>query len=167
MSLNFVDAEFFNGQNLGIPPSLDSPPSSSVTPPSGTLSGTFKLEDPNYTATPLTYPTLVPADHPFTWGGDLIAPSEGIAPAQTQDPSMLLVQEFMQGSANHSPTIFPPEDGPSFIMTCPLPLCSHQSNELISIWRHITWDHLGDVNNCSRAMTELVEKVVLGAEEKR
>jgi hypothetical protein len=48
-------------------------------------------------------------------------------------------------------------------MTCPLPLCSRQFSELVSIWRHITWDHLGDANKCPKVMTELVEKVVLGA----
>jgi len=165
MSLGFADAEFFEDQNLGIAPSLDPPSSSSIAPPSSILSETFKLDDPKYTTTPLAYSTLLSADHPFTWGE--MTPTDGVAPAQTTlDPSMLLIQEFMQKSATHSPTIFPSGDSSSFVMTCPLPLCSHQSSELISIWRHITWDHLGDTNKYSKSMTELVEKVVLGAEEK-
>lgn len=168
MSFDFVDAEFFNGRNLGVAPNINLPSSLSITPSSNTLSEAFKLNDHKYTGTPLTFPALSSAEHRFTWGENLIMSTNGtIEPAQTiQDPSMLLVHESIQRPGTHSPAVFPPEGSPSFVMTCPLPLCSHQSSELISIWRHITWDHLGDRTKCSRAMTELVEKVVLGAGEK-
>lgn len=166
MNLDFVDAEFFSGQNLGIAPDLNPSSSSSITPSSSILSGTFKLDDSNYARAPPTFPALVPAEHPFTWGEDLVMPTDGtIAPAQAMhDPSML---ELIQRSSTHSPAIFPAESNSSFVMTCPLPLCSHQSSELISIWRHITWDHLGNTNKCSKATTELVEQVVLGVGEKQ
>jgi len=142
MSLGFVDADFFNAQN-------------------------FNLDDTKCAGTPLTFPALGLAEHPFSWGEDLIIPTDGvITTSQTiQDPSMLLTQELVQRSSTHSPVVFSQENGTSFVMTCPLPLCSHQFNELISIWRHITWDHLGDPNICSKVMTELVEKVVLGTVE--
>ena len=168
MSLDFVHAEFFNGRNLGVAPNINSPSSSSITPSSNTLSEAFKLEDHKYTGVSLAFPTLSSAEHRFAWGENLIMSTDGtIEPAQMiQDPSMPLVQELIQRSDTHSPAIFPQEGSPSFVMTCPLPLCSHQSSELISIWRHITWDHLGDRTKCSRAMTELVEKVVLGVGEK-
>jgi hypothetical protein len=140
-----MDAEFFNGQSLGVASNLNSSPS-------GILSETFKLDDPKYAGSPLA----------FTWGDGLIMPIDGtITPPQTiRDPSTLLAQELIQRSNTRSPAIFPPENSSSFMMTCPLPLCSHQSNELISIWRHITWEHLGHNNHCSKAMTELVEKVI-------
>lgn len=166
MSLDFVGAEFFGGQNSGITPDLSSPSSSSAIPSSSAPTETSKLDHPKYTGSPLSFPALAAAEQSFDWGENFIIPTNGIAPAQTiQDPSMLLAREWIQKATTHSMDNFPPGDGSSFVMTCPLPLCSHQSSELISIWRHITWDHLGDTNKCSRAMTELVEKVVLGAGE--
>ena len=90
-----------------------------------------------------------------------------ITPSQTiQDPSILLAQELNQRSDTRSPVGFPSEGNSLFVMTCPHPLCSHQSSELISIWRHLTWDHLGHTNKCSGAVAELVEKVVLGRGER-
>lgn len=140
MSLDFVGTELFNGQDLGVAPNIISPSSSSITPSSSMLFDAFN------------------------WGENFIMPTDNIPPPQAaQDPAALLVRELTQRSATHSPACPPSEKGSSFVMTCPLPLCSHQSNELISIWRHITWDHLGDMNKCSTAMSELVEKVVLGA----
>lgn len=169
MSLDFADAEFFNGLNLEVVPNLASPSSSSIVSSSGVLSETFKLDDPKYARTQLAFSSLGSTDQPFSWGEDLIMPTDGtITPPQTiQDPSMLLVQELIQRSDTNSPVVFPTESSTSFVMTCPLPLCSHQSNELVSIWRHITWEHLGHTNKCSNAMTELVEKVVFGGGEKQ
>ena len=95
-------------------------------------------------------------------------PTDGITPASAiQDPSTFLVQGLVQHSTTHSPAIPSSENSSAFVMTCPLPLCSHQSGELISIWRHITWDHLGDTGDCSTTIRELVEKVVLGIGEKQ
>lgn len=50
----------------------------------------------------------------------------------------------------------------SFRMTCPLPYCQFQSGTLIHIWRHITWEHVGNRTTGTTAMEELVEKVVMG-----
>lgn len=168
MNLDFVDVGFFNGPNLGMTPNLSSPSSSSITSSSGILSETFKLGDPKYAGTPLMFPTLASAEQPFSWGDNLIMSADGtITPPRTiQDPSMLLAQKLVQRSNTPSPAVFPPKSSSSFMMTCPLPLCSHQSNELISIWRHITWEHLAHTNKCSNPMTELVEKVVLGGGDK-
>ena len=114
------------------------------------------------------FPTLASAEQPFSWEDNLIMSTDGtIIPPQTiQDPSMHLAQKLIQRSNTPSPVAFPTKNSSSFVMTCPLPLCSHQSNELISIWRHITWEHLAYTNKCSNAMTELVEKVVLSGGDK-
>ena len=162
-----MGAEFFNCQasaettpNLGVP---SSPP---VTPSPSISSETLQLSNLEYGGIPLTFPVLASIEQPFDWGESFIVPTDGITPTQTiHDPSMLLAEDWIQQYTTHSPAIVPSGGSSSFVMTCPLPLCSHQSSELISIWRHITWDHLGDANKCSEAMTELVEKVVLGAGE--
>lgn len=161
-----MDAEFFNGQGLGLAAHLNSPSSSSNASSSGILPDPFKLDDTKYSGSPLAFTSLTSADQ-FSWGTDLIMPTDGtITPAQTvQDPSLLL-QELIQKSNAQPPTVPSPDSSGSFVMTCPLPLCSHQSSELITIWRHLTWDHLGHTNKCSNAMTELVEKVVLGGADK-
>lgn len=152
--------EFFNSRSPGISPSLNSPSSSPFTP----SPGTFELSLPPYAGTPFTFTGLASAEHPFDWGENFITPPSYIAPAQKiQDPSIFSVRGLVQSPSVTSPS----EDSSSFVMTCPLPMCSHQSNELISIWRHITWDHLGDANKYSKATTELVEKVVLGAGEQQ
>ena len=58
----------------------------------------------------------------------------------------------------------PPEaQSESLIMTCSLPYCSFQSANLTDIWRHITWDHIGNKTQCPPEMSALVEKVVLGS----
>ena len=167
MSLGFVDTEFFNDQNLGIAPNLNPLSSSSITSSSGILSEPFKFDDHEHAGAPLAFHGLGSAEQPFSWE-NLIMPTDGtLTPPQTiQDPLMFLVQKFMQRSNTHSPVVFPPESNSLFTMTCPLPLCPYQSSELISIWRHITWEHLGRTNKCSNAMAALVEKVVLGGEEK-
>ena len=156
--------EFFNSQSPGIVPNLNSPSPPPFMPSSGISPDCFEANLPPYAGSPFTFPGLASAEQPFDWGENFITPTDCIPPTQKiQDPSMLLVQELFQKPADFSPS----EGSPSFVMTCPLPLCYHQSSELISIWRHITWDHLGDVNNCSRTMTELVEKVVLGGGEQQ
>lgn len=167
MGLGFVDAEFFNNQNLGIVPNLNSPSSSSIASSSRILSENFKLDGSGCAGTPLTFPALASDEQSFSWEENMIMQTDDtVTPPQTiQDPSMLSIQELVQRSNTHSPVVFTPENSSSFVMTCPLPLCSHQSSELISIWRHITWDHMGYINKCSNAMTELVEKVVLGGGE--
>ena len=163
-----MGAEFFNGEDSAIAPNLNLPSSPPVTPSSSILSETLQLDLPGYAGTPLTFPVLASAGQPFDWGESFSMPTDGITPTEAiQDPSMLLTHEWIQQYTTNSPTKFPSEARSSFVMTCPLPLCSHQSSELISIWRHITWDHLGDTSKCSQAMTELVEKVVLGAGEHR
>ena len=168
MSLDFVGAEFFNSQDLGIPPNLSVPSPPSITSSSSVSSETFKLSNLEYVGIPIAFPVLASIEQPFDWGENFIMPTDGTTPTQAiHDPSTLLDQNWIQQYTTHSLAKFPSENSSSFVMTCPLPLCSYQSSELISIWRHITWDHLGDVNKCSRAMTELVEKVVLGAGEQQ
>jgi len=169
MTLDFMGAEFFNGHDSGIAPNLSVPTSPPIGTPSSSISSeTLQLSNLEYGGIPLTFPVLASIEQPFDWGESFIMPADDIIPTQAiHDPSTLLAQEWIQRYTTHSPAKFPSEDSSSFVMTCPLPLCSHQSSELISIWRHITWDHLGDTNKCSKVMTELVEKVVLGAGEQR
>ena len=168
MSLDFIGAEFFKGQDLGFTPNLVAPSSPPTTSSSSIASETFQLSNLEYVGIPLTFPVLASIEQPFDWGENFIMPTDGITPTQPiHDPSAILAQEWIQQYTTNLPANFPSEDSSSFVMTCPLPLCSHQSSELISIWRHITWDHLGDANKCSKVMTELVEKVVLGAGEQR
>jgi len=61
-------------------------------------------------------------------------------------------------------TLSPPETQPeSLIMTCSLPFCTFQSTSLTDIWRHMTWDHVGNKTHCPPEMTAFVEKVVIGS----
>lgn len=58
----------------------------------------------------------------------------------------------------------PPETQPeSLIMTCSLPYCTFQSTNLTDIWRHMTWDHIGNKMGCPPEMSEMVEKVVISS----
>jgi len=160
-----MGAEFFSGQDSEVTPNLSAPSSPPITSSSSISSETLQLSNLEYAGMPLSFPVLAPIEQPFDWGESFVMPTDGITPTQANhDPSTLLGQEWIQQYAAHAPAQFPSERSSSFVMTCPLPLCSHQSSELISIWRHITWDHMGDANKCSKAMTELVEKVVLGTE---
>lgn len=63
-------------------------------------------------------------------------------------------------------TLTPPSQesqSESLIMTCSLPYCTFQSTSLTDIWRHMTWDHIGNKTHCPPEMSALVEKVVLGS----
>lgn len=59
----------------------------------------------------------------------------------------------------------PPQEtrSESLIMTCSLPYCTFQSTSLTEIWRHMTWDHIGNKTHCPPEMSALVEKVVIGS----
>lgn len=65
----------------------------------------------------------------------------------------------------HAITLTPPPETQSepLIMTCSLPYCVFQSTNLTDIWRHMTWDHIGDKAHCAPEMSALVEKVVIGS----
>ena len=166
MNLDFSTAEFFDDQNERAVPSL-SPSSPSIILSPNTSLETFELGQPECAGTPGTLPNLTSNQQPFDRGESFIMLTDDITPARmAPNPSLLLAQEWIQPPTVHSPANFLSGDGSPFVMTCPLPLCPHQSTELISIWRHITWDHLGDTpNRCSKAIAELVEKVVLGQGE--
>ena len=62
-------------------------------------------------------------------------------------------------------TLTPPLEtqSESLIMTCSLPYCTFQSISLTDIWRHMTWDHIGNKTHCPPEMSALVEKVVIGS----
>ena len=65
----------------------------------------------------------------------------------------------------HTITLTPPlqTQSESLIMTCSHPYCPFQSTTLIDIWRHMTWDHIGNKMHCPPEMSALVEKVVIGS----
>lgn len=65
----------------------------------------------------------------------------------------------------HAITLTPPPETQSepLIMTCSLPYCAFQSTNLTDIWRHMTWDHIGNKTQCPPEMSALVEKVVIGS----
>lgn len=65
----------------------------------------------------------------------------------------------------HAITLTPPPETQSepLIMTCSLPYCAFQSTNLTDIWRHMTWDHIGNKTHCPPEMSALVEKVVIGS----
>ena len=48
-------------------------------------------------------------------------------------------------------------------LACSLPYCTFQSTSLTDVWRHMTWDHIGDKSHCPPEMSALVEKVVIGS----
>jgi len=62
-------------------------------------------------------------------------------------------------------TLTPPQETQpgSLIMTCSLPYCTFQSTSLTDIWRHMTWDHIGNKTHCPPEMSALVEKVVISS----
>jgi len=62
-------------------------------------------------------------------------------------------------------TLTPPLEmqSESLIMTCSLPYCTFQSTSLTDIWRHMTWDHIGNKTQCPPEMSALVEKWVIGS----
>lgn len=62
-------------------------------------------------------------------------------------------------------TLTPPPETQSepLIMTCSLPYCTFQSTSITDIWRHMTWDHVGNKTRCPPEMSALVEKVVIGS----
>lgn len=63
----------------------------------------------------------------------------------------------------HSITLTPETLSEPLIMTCSLPYCAFQSTNLTDIWRHMTWDHIGNKSHCPPEMSALVEKVVIGS----
>jgi len=62
-------------------------------------------------------------------------------------------------------TLTPPPGTQSepLTLTCSLPYCAFQSPSLTDIWRHMTWDHIGNKTHCPPEMSALVEKVVIGS----
>ena len=60
-------------------------------------------------------------------------------------------------------TPLPESRSESLTMTCSLPYCTFQSTSLTDIWRHMTWDHIGNKAHCPPEMSALVEKVVIGS----
>jgi len=70
-----------------------------------------------------------------------------------------------QAESLHTITFTPPLETQSepLIMTCSLPYCTFQSTSLTDIWRHMTWDHIGNKTQCPPEMSALVEKVVIGS----
>ena len=65
----------------------------------------------------------------------------------------------------HAITLTPPPASQSepLTMTCSLPYCVFQSTSLTDIWRHMTWDHIGNKTHCPPEMSAMVEKVVIGS----
>ena len=63
----------------------------------------------------------------------------------------------------HTITLTPPlqTQTESLIMTCSHPYCPFQSTNLTEIWRHMTWDHIGNKTHCPPEMSALVERVVI------
>jgi len=57
----------------------------------------------------------------------------------------------------------PPKQSEPLIMTCSLPYCTFQSTSLTDIWRHMTWDHIGNKEHCPPEMSAMVERVVIGS----
>jgi len=82
--------------------------------------------DRKYSETAFNPPTLASAERPFSWGKNFVTPG---------------------GSSIH-PLIVLPESSSSSVMICPLPLCSLQSNELVSITAlersQVIWCHIGE-----------------------
>jgi hypothetical protein len=78
--------------------------------------------------------------------------------SRTGSPSQLDSQQTI--------TLTPPPidtQSESLIMTCSLPYCTFQSTSLTDIWRHMTWDHIGNKTHCPPEMSTLVEKWVIGS----
>ena len=144
VNLGFANAEFYSDWDLGIDPNPNSFSSSFNIPSSSTFQETFNPNDPGVTAAPLNFAEPRLDGCPLAWGENLTVGFNGaISSSQAnQDTSPLSFQEQTQNFGTHPPSI-PYSEGPFFLMTCPLPLCDHQFSELISLWRHITWDHLG------------------------
>jgi len=64
----------------------------------------------------------------------------------------------------HTITLTPPTaQSAQLTLTCSLPYCTFQSPSLTDIWRHMTWDHIGNKTHCPPEMSALVEKVVIGS----
>ena len=63
----------------------------------------------------------------------------------------------------HAITLTPPPEtrSESLTLTCSLPYCAFQSTSLTDIWRHMTWDHIGNKAHCPPEMSALVERVVI------
>ena len=77
--------------------------------------------------------------------------------SKTNSPSQL--------ESLHTIMLTPPPENPSEppILTCSLPYCTFQSTSLTNVWRHMTWDHIGNKSYCPPEMSALVEKVVIGS----
>jgi hypothetical protein len=73
------------------------------------------------------------------------------APSQPEPPHTIMLTPPLETQSE------------SLIMTCSLPYCTFQSTNLTDIWRHMTWDHIGNKTYCPPEMSALVEKVVIGS----
>jgi len=79
-------------------------------------------------------------------------------------PNVSRTDSPSQAESLHTITFAPPEtQSEPLIMTCSLPYCTFQSTSLTDIWRHMTWDHIGNKTQCPPEMSALVEKVVIGS----
>ena len=111
----------------------------------------------------------------LSWSNSFPSTGFGIGPVLDQAPYSQGAPEVITGSSGmgspsqlesmHSITLTPPPETQSeqLIMTCPLPYCTFQSTSLTDIWRHMTWDHIGNKARCPPEMSTMVEKVVIGS----
>lgn len=115
----------------------------------------------------------------LSWPGSFSSTEFGIGSSLDQTPYNQGAPETLAaaipsssgaGSPSHLESIHaitltpPPETHPEpLIMTCSLPYCAFQSTNLTDIWRHMTWDHIGNKTHCPPEMSALVEKVVIGS----
>ena len=113
----------------------------------------------------------------LSWASSFSSTDFGVGPlldqpSYGQGPSDTLSAAIPTASGTGSPshlesihaiTLTPPPETQSepLIMTCSLPYCSFQSTNLTDIWRHMTWDHIGNKTQCPPEMSALVEKVVI------
>lgn len=115
----------------------------------------------------------------LSWTTSFSPTDFGIAPLLDQAPYDQGAPESLSAAISHAPgagspshlesshaiTLTPPPETRSepLIMTCSLPYCAFQSTSLTDIWRHMTWDHIGNKTHCPPEMSAFVEKVVIGS----
>ena len=78
-------------------------------------------------------------------------------------PNISRTNSSSQLNSPHTITLTPPPATLSepLTMTCSLPYCAFQSTNLTDIWRHMTWDHIGNKAHCPPEMSAMVERVVI------
>jgi hypothetical protein len=115
----------------------------------------------------------------LSWSGSFSSPDFGIGLSLDQAPYNQGAPETLaaampsssgagspgQLESTHAITLTPPpEPHPEpLIMNCPLPYCAFQSTNLTDIWRHMTWDHIGNKTHCPPDTPAMVEKAVIGS----